>query len=253
MQNELFEKIELYLHNELKGEELQLFEEQLKNDAELRVQVDLYKTIDNEMRQKTSGSEGEDQLKKTLSDLNKKYFNQQKSPAKVVPMQSRKRRMYVAAAVALLVIAGSYWFFFTGSSKNSEVLYAQYAVHESLSSQRSNIDSAKILQDAIAAYNNKKYDEALTGLITCLQKDSSDAELVLVKNICLTETGNYDQAIAGFDRLALSNEIFKYQAIWHKALVYLKQGDKTASKKILETIPADADMYGKAQELLKEL
>ena len=252
MQNELFEKIELYLNNELKGEELRLFEEQLENDEKLREQVVLYKTIGNEMRQQMSGNEDEEQLKRTLADLNKKYFHQPGSSAGVLSLNKRRRWMFAAAAILLLLIAGVYWYFFTGS-KGNETLYAQYAIHQPLSFQRGGKDTSGILQDAIAAYNNKKFKEALIYLDLYLRKDSTDAELVLAKNICLTETGNPEQAIVGFDQLAEENKIFKYQALWYKALAYLKQNDKAGCKKILGSIPADADTYPKAKKLLQEL
>jgi hypothetical protein len=252
MQNELFEKIELYLHNELEGEELRLFEEQLKTDKELREQLALYTTIDEEMRQKMSGNEEEEKLKETLSGLNRKYFNQGGGSAKVLLLNKRRRWLFAAAAAILLLLAGAYWLFFTGN-RESGTLYAQYARHQPLSLQRDNNDGAKILQDAVKAYNNKNFNEALIGLTNYLQTDSSDAELLLAKNICLTETGNYEQAIAGLNKLAAENEIFKSQALWYKALVYLKQNNKAECKEILESIPPGADTYTKAIELLKEL
>ncbi len=252
MQNELFEKIELYLHNQLEGEELRRFEEQLKNDEELQQQVLLYKTIDSEMRQKTAGSDEEEKLKKTLSDLHRKYFNRDDT-TKVVAIQKRRRWLFAAAAVLLLLIAGAYWYFFADTTKDNETLYTQYAVYEPLSSQRGSKDSSLMLQNAIAAYNNKQFNEALTSLTAHLHTDSSDAELMLAKSICLTETGHYEEAIAGFDRLAEKNEIFKYQALWYKALAYLKQNDKAGCKQLLESIPPGADTYGKAKQLLRDL
>jgi tetratricopeptide (TPR) repeat protein len=252
MQNELFEKIELYLNNGLNEEEVKLFEEQLKNDAKLREALALYKTIDDEMRQKIAGTEGEEKLKQTLSGLNKKYFEQGSNTAKVIPLPANRRWLFAAAAVLLLVVAGLYWYFFSGN-KNNETLYARYAVHQPLSLQRGNEPISKILQDAIVAYNAKKFDEALTGLASYLQSDSSDAELLLAKNICLTETGKYEQAIEGLNKLVDKNEIFKSQALWYKALAYLKQNNKVDCKKTLESIPAGADKYTQAKELLKEL
>lgn len=251
MQNEWFEKIELYLDGELKGEELALFEKQLKEDDELKQQVDLYKTIENEMKQRTSGSKEEEDLKKSLSDLGKKYFAAG-TTAKVIPLYQKRKWLYVAAAAVLLIMAGGYWYFFSGH-KNNDTLYAQYAAHQPLSLQRDSKDTARLLQDAIKAFNAGNYAEALTGLNAYLQTDSSDAELLLAKNICLTETGSYDEAIDGFNKLMNKNEIFKYQAVWYKALAYLKQDKKAECKETLESIPANADTYLKAKELLKEL
>src|SRR5258705_9436236 len=105
MQNEWFEKIELYLAGELKGEELALFEKQLKDDDQLRQQVDLYKTIESEMKQRTSGSKEEADLKKSLSDLGKKYFARE-TTAKIIPIHQKRKWLYVAAAAVLLIIAG---------------------------------------------------------------------------------------------------------------------------------------------------
>jgi hypothetical protein len=250
MQNDFFEKIELYLHNELEGEDQLRFEEELKTNKELREHLALYKTIDDEMRQKMPGSE-EGRLKETLKTFNKKYFNKPGTSAKILSLTKRRRTLFAAAAM-LLLLTGAYWVFLSRNS-GSEKLYARYARYQSLSLQRGNDDTAKILQDAIADYNNREFKSALTGLNIYLQKDSSDAELVLAKNICLTETGMYVQASKGFDNLAAKNEIFKSQALWYKALLYLKQGNKGECKKILESISEGSDIYTKAKALLKEL
>src|SRR5689334_775483 len=119
MQNEWFEKIDLYLHNELKGEELTLFETQLKTDEQLRQQVDIYKTIENEMKQRTSGSNEEENLKKSLADLGKKYFVPG-TTAKVIPVHQKRKWLYVAAAAVLLIVAVGYWYFFSGNTDNNK-------------------------------------------------------------------------------------------------------------------------------------
>jgi tetratricopeptide (TPR) repeat protein len=253
MESEIFEKIALYLQGELKGEELAIFEEQLKNDAALREQVSLYKTIDNEMKQKMTGSEEESKLKETLSGFNKKYFNQPGSTtAPVRSINERRKWLFAAAAIVFIVLAAAYWSFFSGS-KGNEKLYAQYAVYPSLSVQRGGKDPVKALQDAITAYNNRNFTEALKGLNSYLQTDSSDTELLLAEKICLIETGDYQHAIDGLNNIVLKNEIFASQALWYKALAYLKQNNKTECKKVLSAIPSGADTYTKARKLLEEL
>ena len=204
------------------------------------------------MRQQTTGSEEEENLKESLSGLSKKYFNQPDNTARVVPLVKKRKWLFAAAAVIFILLAGAYWVFFTGSKDNEE-LYAQYAVHQLLSLQRGNKDTIKVLQDAVTAYNSGKFNQALTGLTRYLQTDSSDAELVLAEKICLIETGNYEQAIMGLNKIEAGNDIFRFQAIWYKALAYLKQNNKAECKKILASIPANADTYSKAKNLLKEL
>ena len=247
MQNDLFEKIELYLNNELRGEELLQFETQLKTDETLRQQVNLYKKIEEEMKINLQGNEEEKQLKKTLTELTKKYFNTPGHTHKIPPARKGIYWLWAAAAVLVLIV-GAYFVFFNKNGDN-EPLYTRYAKYDPLSCER---NSSNCPQDAFEAYNNKNFEKALKGLSLYLQNDSDDAKLVLAKNICLTQTGEFDAAISGFTRLT-ENPVFKYQAIWYKALAYLKQNKKAECKKILETIPAGADTYKKAQKLLKDL
>lgn len=248
----MFEKIELYLAGELTGEELRLFEEQLQQDPLLREQLLIYQSIDADMKAQYAGAEKEKNLNETLTALNKQYFSPVEKPVASIPVHRKKSFFWPAAAAALVLCFAAWWFLLRDQSSKKD-LYAQYAVHQPLSFQRGPADTSLSKREAITDYNNKQYTAALNGLQQAVQNDTADTELRLAYSICLLETGKYDEALAGFESIAVRNKVFQNQALWYKALVYLKKEDKASCKKILETIPADADVYNKAQALLKEL
>lgn len=249
----MFEKIESYLNGELAGEELQQFEAQLAADPALREQLLLYQNIESEMKQQHIGKEGETQLRQTLTELNSQYFTSSGTSAEVISIKSRKRYIWPAAAAAILIVCMvGYWLVFRQGDTDKK-LYARYAVHQPISQQRGAGDSSRLLQEAIVFYNQKEYINALPGLLQYTDKDRSDGELILAAGICELETERYPEALNTFDYLAANHPVFVNQAIWYKALVYLKKKDIPACKKLLQSIPANADTYKKAQELFQKL
>jgi len=74
MDETMFEKIELYLNNELSKEEKIDFESELASKEELASMVKLYSSINTEMNKNFQQSEDEIALKKILQDLNAVYF-----------------------------------------------------------------------------------------------------------------------------------------------------------------------------------
>jgi hypothetical protein len=109
------------------------------------------------------------------------------------------------------------------------------------------------LDKAIKAYNQKDYVLALPLLNSYLRTDSSDTELVLARNSSLIENGIYNDAIVSLDNIINSKPAFRSQALWYKALAYLKQDNKVLCKETLLLIPEDAQEYSKARKLLAKL
>ncbi len=84
-------------------------------------------------------------------------------------------------------------------------------------------------------------------------QDTANIKYRIILSRCYIETNTYEKALSSLNTIALGNSAYKYEAVWLTAMAYLKQ-DKTADCiNLLETIPADDDLYIKAKQLLKEL
>ncbi|MBC7642676.1 MAG: tetratricopeptide repeat protein, partial [Flavobacterium sp.] len=71
--------------------------------------------------------------------------------------------------------------------------------------------------------------------------------------ICLIETDNFTKAEDILLSLKNGTSIYNYRATWYLALLRLKQNNINSCKNFLKQIPADAEDFAKAQELLKLL
>lgn len=102
------DQIEKYILEELKGEELDAFKQQLKADEKLASDTDLVHDLIKGIRKK-----GESNLEKTISEVHSKLktegFFEQKE-AKIQPFKSSRKWLSYAAAIAVL-IASTVWFF----------------------------------------------------------------------------------------------------------------------------------------------
>ncbi len=245
MEDDVFEKMEAFINNEMTVEEKQRFENELANDDKLAQRFQLYKKIQDTLSASQLNKENETSLQQTIVQVNNEHASR---PAKVVTF-SKANRWYAVAAAVLAVIVSVY--LFNNDKKSNTELYAQYAVFPALSGTRGSNDS--LLSKAITYYNNKQFTQAKPLLQQSLATDSSDKEIQLAYYICALQTENLGEALKGFTNIAATENVFTYQAKWYMALTYLKQNNIDACKLILQQIPADADTYTKAQQLLKQL
>lgn len=199
---------------------------------------------------KPKNDEREKELRKSLSILGAKYFKDERRPSKA-RFKNKKVIWLIGAAVILVLVV--FVFQFSHRHDNSkDAPYDEFMQVNPLPPGRQNA-SNELLLDAINAYNNKDFKKALKDFDRYLAIDSSDAELLLAKNVCLMETGETKKSISGFKKLARENPEFQYEANWYMSLAYLEQNDKNSCKKVLKTIPATSHFYSKAISLLKQL
>jgi predicted Zn-dependent protease len=238
-----YEIIEQYLNGELDGEALQAFEQQLKTDTALATEVALYRNIQQELKQSQQYQDEENALTGTLTALGKQHF----LPSPVKRLGMRKLWWVAAAAAAVLL------FFIINPLSKSHVtndqLFAQYAVPENLpAAQRGNaVDSLSI--KAARLYNSKAYTEALPLLDSIVKQQPGQPQLQLAIGICQLYTGDYTSSIKNFDELSAGEHIYKNEAIYWKALAYLKQNKKEECIATLKLIPD----HEAAKKLLKQL
>jgi hypothetical protein len=241
-----YEEIEKYLHKGLDENEQQSFEQALAADPALAAEVELYRQTELQLLAKANADAGEPQLKEQLSALSKEYFNK-KAPAPVVRINKRKRLYYYigGAAAALLAILLVQPLLTT--QKPVEELYAVNA--EKIYKFSGARGGSNTSGNAVYLFDTKKYKEALAILEPIPTKDT---DTLLAKAVCYLETGNSGKALEIYNGM-IASQTQAEKATLYKAMLYLKQGDKTACRNTLKLIPEGSDYYANAASLLKGL
>lgn len=245
-----YEIIQQYINGELSGEALLAFEKEMQVNPELVKEVALYKMIEGEMTLHLQQQVDQQNLSTTLKDLSHQYFK--KKEAKV---KSINHWWYAAASVAA---AAAILFFifrpFSSGAFNSEKLFAYYVKEvEPLSSAERGNKADTLVTRAVSLYNKKDYQHAMPLLQSISVKQPGDVQLLMATGICYLQTGQYDSSINLFDKISTGTTVFKNDAVWYKALVFLKQNKPEDCYTVLLTLSNDADKYKEAQELMKKI
>jgi len=213
------EQIEQYLAGELSNEAMQAFELRLQTDHSFAETFRLYQMIDNEMQ----SDEDEEKLRNELSQHSKKYFGEE-GKAKIIPIGSVKKNrwVYVAAAAACLALL-FIWKPWQDNKLSDQQLYAQNAIPEDLPATVRGTNNDSLLVRATESYNKKDYAAALPFLDSITKLKPGEAQLQLALGVCYLQTGKFETAIKEFDELAAGQSTSKYDALFWKALAYLKQ------------------------------
>lgn len=253
MSNIDHEKIESYLSGDMQETDRAVFEAALAADPELAAELRLYRQIQDELSIQAQQQQQEAALKQTLAAAEKKYFTSEKSTAKVVAMGNKKlwySLIAAAAAIALFFILRP---MFSNAVMSNESLYQQYAQLDPLDIGKRGATEDSVLVNMKKLYNNKQYPAALQLADRAIAIAPNDISLKLARAHCYTETGNYNAAIPLLDSIAAGSSVYKYPALFFKALTYLREDKKADCIQVLGSIPPDAEKYKQARELLDKL
>lgn len=197
------------------------------------------------------------ELKKVMSQTKKieimeKMFN--------IHQNNQKRKyflgfpLYRAAAAGLLLLAtvGGGFFYFQSGRMNDK-LFNEYYVTESgsfgLRSGNSTMDQP--IMQGLQFYELGNYEEA----IALFDKTPENLLGKLYRGLSYIELEKYKLAIIDFNEIMdQPGNLFVDQAQWYLALTYLKTNNLDEAKKNLTTIAADRGVYKtKAQKILLEM
>jgi tetratricopeptide (TPR) repeat protein len=239
-------EFESYLKNELTEIEKTTFEKKLQSDADFKQEFEIYKALETSLSSKFKNEEGEQELRKTLTNLGNQFIKEEnviEKKTKVISLFNYKK-LLVAASIALLI--GFFIF------KNGNPVYSDFANHTNLEFTVRG-DNNQAITKAEEAFNTKNYKTAFAQLTILEAEFPNDIEVQLYKGICLLEMDKFTQAETIFDNISAGNSAFSTKATWYKALSYLKQEQFEACKKTLKTIPESAEEYELAKKLLRKL
>lgn len=241
--------IEQYVSGELTGQERIAFEKKMQEDPMLAQEVDLYRSIGQEIRDMGQAHEQEQALRNNLQALNKEYFQEQ------APVVKMKRVWWIAgaaaaaAAILLFVIKP-----FSAEKFSNEKLFSYYTedVAELSPGQRGGADDS-LLARVATLYNKQEYSEAIPLLETLINRHPADNELLLAKGISQLKINQPDSALVVFNSLINGQSVFKNQGLWYKALALLKQNKLAECAEALNDISPVSDRYKLSQQLLKKI
>lgn len=239
MNEEQYIGFENYLNNDMPSEEKIIFEERLTSDNEFRENFELYKETTQFLSTKFS-TETID-FKENLKSVSKDYFAENtKSKPKVIAF----RPFYFAIAASVTIAFGA-WFMMQQNPS-----YSDYNQHETaIFMERSDADSN--VKNAQDFFNNKEYQKAVASFEKI--ENLTNTEMQYFYGISLIEVNDFVKGELFLNKIKDGNSIYKDKATWNLALSKLKQKKYEDCKKFLKEIPADAEDYSKAQELLKKL
>lgn len=239
-----YDMISRYLDGEMNAEEMKAFEEQLRQDADLKKEVELFKDVNETLKIKLHPDEDELALYNSLKEMREEYFQ---SKAKLIPL--RRFRWLAAAASVVLVVAATMMIW----APWKKDLYKQYAYIKMPAVEQRGPTGDSLVKEITENFNKKKYAETVRSFEIVLKNDPQNSFLHYYYAIALQLNDEVEKSRNELMPLFNGNSAFKYDAVFYMALSYFKEKDKTACKEWLNKIPADAEVYSKAKELLKKL
>jgi hypothetical protein len=242
-----YDMINRYLDGEMNAEELNAFELQMQQDADLQSEVELLKDVNSTLQIKLHPGENETALRNALQDMNAEFFAGKAEQARVIPLNRRKWIAAVAAIfiVALLLTVWQPW--------KKEDLYKQYAAVQMPAIAERGATTDSLLKSAVINFNNKNFAEAIPVFETVLKDSAENSFVQYYYAIALLQNDNIEKARAQLTALYDGGSIFRNDAAFYMALSYLKEKNKPVCKDWLNKIPTDNATWFKAQELLKRL
>lgn len=230
---------ENYLAGEMPAAERPDFEQKLQKDAALRAKFELYQQTSQFLAVKFSTETAA--FKQNLQKISGEYFSENKAK-KTKVIQFKPWQYAVAASVAVLF--GILFF----NQDNPQ--YSDFNQHETAAfTERGTADAQ--LKKAQDFFNAKDYPKAVSAFEKIPNPDNP--ELQYYYAIALIETGSYAKAEGLLSKLRDGGSVYKDKAIWYLALSNLKQNKLETCKSYLKQIPAHAEEYQKARELLDDL
>lgn len=244
------DRINSYLDGEMNAGETIAFEEQMRQDADLKNEVMLLKEVNEILKMKLHPDDNEMMLRNTLDELRDEHFFGNKliyqTKAKVV-LFKRTRWIATAAAVLIMTVMLTVW---QPWQKN---LYQQYVDTQMPEVAERGLPADSLLKKASGYFNNNKFDAAIPLFELILKEDPQNAYVRYYYGITLLQNGQIENSRKELTQVYNGISLFRYDASFYLALGYLKEKNKKDCKKWLNTIPPDAGIYTRAQELMKKL
>lgn len=233
-------RIQKYLEQTMDIQERQAFEEELRKDQDLAIEVEELKKLEDGLL--AAGME-------TFMEDMRQWEHAGSSMPNWKPY-------LMAAAVLTVVLVPAIYFLNLQKPSSEELFMANYQPYEEMITQRASPgDSVNtLLTNGLHAYNSGAYKKSAELLGAYLKQNPKDHKVSLYLAIAQLEINQKELAAANFVR-AQQDPAVKEQAQWYQALTYLKFQETDSAVVILKTIANSDSHYRKQQasRLLKDL
>lgn len=247
--------IEAYLNNELLGEALLNFENELKTNANLAEELALHRQIRGFVKENEVENLKE-QVKDWLSEeeeaslqpfpkereLTPNSINSSFSEFKIENNLNKKSNtfslnLFSKIAAGLAIFGGLSWYLFT--NKSTQNLESQY-LSELTNQNPSQLQGADDRNLWAQAYREKNYKKVID--ILQKKKDASPEESYYL-GLAYSAANQNEKALTTFSTKAIQQSVYAEKAEWAKALVYLKLYKKAEAKTLLNKIKNSDSQY----------
>ncbi|MFT6415774.1 MAG: tetratricopeptide (TPR) repeat protein [Gammaproteobacteria bacterium] len=234
-----------YLQGALSLKEQKELEQRIQEEPELGDAFAVFKDLNGHLEHSFSKERSDFRTQlKAMGDAHfKKSTIVEAKETKVIRFTPLR---YLVAASVVFLFGTIMWM------QLSTPTYADYPVHQDIS-LTIRTDGELAFAKAEKAFNTGAYEEAILFFNSILSNTPNNVEVSYYKGIALVELNRFDEADGIFSNITNGNSVYKYKALWSQALSKLKQKDAKACIKILQKIPAEAEDYEKAQDLLDKL
>jgi predicted Zn-dependent protease len=241
MNEEMLEKIEAYLANEMDVEERKAFELLLQEDSQLAEEVKLHQDAELILKVSTQIS-----YKEKLQEIDKEL--KAASAPKIRSMRTGVQRWLIAASV-IVAVGVTFWMF---SRQQTHAFEQAFQPYNNVLALRG--DTISDLSTAMLAYDREQYDLAIEYMDTYLEGKPGDVFAQFYKGISLLAMDKNQEAAQLLQSLPESIPMDEARD-WYLALALGKAGDEAAAKAILDSIRnTDGHAYKeKAQKIWEKL
>lgn len=235
--------IEHYLDGSLSDTERLAFEERVRSEAELRVQVEEMKVIREGIVRASR--------KEVLKSLKELEATLPEVEAPIIPLW-RTTWLQVAAGISLLALCV---YLLWPRTQEPAQLFAEYFEpypNIIMPTVRGVVENdSTVKAQAYRAYDQQNYAEAIRLFEAVQQKD--EGVLLYLGNSYLAN-GQPEKALPLFEKVLNNYDVFDEQAEWYVAVSYLKLEEREKAREALQKVVARESSYkSKAQLILEKL
>lgn len=243
-----YEQIEAFLAGNLSGQELIDFEREMREDDDLRTEVELHRQL--------AAAVGGEQFHEFRAVLKQTDAEWKTQPTAGFGGRVRSLSYWNVSliAAAIVLLGAMIWLISKPDPKTADMLFAaHFQPYEMVLTQRSTtIDRPVELNAAIAAYAEADYTAAETQFLQLAQAAPEEHLYQLYACVSSLAAGKNEAAIVCFTQLRAIPNLAE-QAQWYLGLSYLQKGDNAAAKASLEGIKPGGYQFDAAETILDEL
>jgi len=251
LEKDLFELIDEKLSGELSGAELEAFDLDLENDADLMAEFELHKEVDEAIQESEVI-----ELRKKLDIVHDLTQNKKQPGLLRTILRHKLSRIAAASFVVLLIITSLSLYFLQpdGNMSNDSLFKIYYQPDAALLIRGTNSQNATLIQ-AFQMYENKEYTNALTLFSQVLDTDSENIPVQFYSGISNIELGQYQNALHPFNYIIEHKQnLYVERAEWYTALCLLKLNENENAVDLFRKISLSGSSYkDKAHEILKSI